>query len=138
MARTVKTEWRGKTDNHMPPPKVRQRILERENHICHICGGKIDKPGWHADHVPPLKDGGENRESMIKPAHAKCHRLLTAKQAIERAPIERKKLKHSGAIQPKRNWKGRGFPSTGKTRTPKQSLAPRALFKETTGDTING
>lgn len=100
MPRSVK-EWFGKTDNSMPTDKVRQRILERENSTCHICGGKIDKPGWHADHVPPLKDGGQNRESMIKPAHAKCHQLLTARQAIERAPIERMKKKHSGAFRPK-------------------------------------
>lgn len=31
MPRDVKNEWRGKTDNHMPPASVRQRILEREN-----------------------------------------------------------------------------------------------------------
>ena len=101
MARTVSKEWVGKTDNHMPPATVRQRILERANFTCHICGGEIDRPGWHADHVPPLKDGGENRESKIKPAHDKCHRRLTAQQAVERAPIERQKLKHSGAARPK-------------------------------------
>jgi 5-methylcytosine-specific restriction protein A len=111
--RTVK-EWRGKTDNHMPSASVRQRILERENGVCHICKGKIDRPGWHADHVPPLKDGGENRESKIKPAHDRCHRKLTAQQAIERAPIERKKQKHTGAIRPKQTIKSAGFPKAPK------------------------
>lgn len=129
MARTVKTEWRGKTDNHMPPATVRQRILEREKRTCHICKGRID-PGmsWHADHVPPLKDGGENRESMIKPAHDKCHRRLTAQQAIERAPIERKKLKHTGAARPKQTLKTRNTLATGKARASKPTLPPRNPF----------
>lgn len=120
-------EWVGRRPESMPPPKVRQRILERENSTCHICKGRIDKPGWHADHVPPLKDGGENRESRIKPAHAKCHRLLTAKQAVERAPIERKKLKHTGAARPKQSIKSRGFDK--KARSPKRSLPPRSIYR---------
>jgi len=127
MSRTV-AEWIGKTDNHMPPARVRQRILDREQSTCHICGGKIDKPGWHADHVPPLKDGGENRESKIKPAHEKCHRILTAKQAVERAPIERQKMKHTGAARPKQTIQSRGFET--KQRASKPSLPPRPLFRE--------
>lgn len=124
MPRSTK-EWVGKTDNHMPPATVRQRILDRENRTCHVCGGAIDKPGWHADHVPPLKDGGENRESMIKPAHDICHRRLTAQQAIERAPIERKKMKHSGAARPKQSIKSKSFPKTEKPkRIAKDALPP--------------
>jgi 5-methylcytosine-specific restriction protein A len=131
MARTVK-EWRGKTDNHMPPATVRQRILERENRTCHICQGKIDKPGWHADHVPPLKDGGENVESKIKPAHEICHRRLTAQQAIDRAPVERQKMKHSGAARPAGKRKGPSFPSSPKPpRVEKAKLPPRQLYGAT-------
>lgn len=124
MPRSV-PEWIGKTDNHMPPAKARQRILERANFKCHICGGDIDKPGWHADHVPPLKDGGENRESKIKPAHEKCHRRLTAEQAIERAPIERMKMKHSGAIRPKRSIASR--PKQPRP-APRKSLPPKQIY----------
>lgn len=132
MARTVK-EWIGKTDNHMPPATVRQRILERADFKCHICDGEIDKPGWHADHVPPLKDGGENRESKIKPAHDKCHRRLTAQQATDRAPIERQKMKHSGAIRPAGKMRGPAFAKPDKPeRQGKPPLAPKILFKEMT------
>lgn len=130
MARPV-PEWIGRRVESMPPAKVRQRILERENGLCHICGGVIDKPGWHADHVPPLKDGGENRESMIKPAHDVCHRRLTAQQAIERAPIERKKLKHTGAARPKPSIRSNNSLSSGKQpKFQKRSLLPRPLYEQ--------
>ncbi|TRD03829.1 HNH endonuclease [Mesorhizobium sp. WSM4303] len=128
MARSV-SEWRGKTDNHMPPATVRQRILERANFKCHVCCGEIDKPGWHADHIPPLKDGGENRESKIQPAHEVCHRKLTAQQAVDRAPTERQKMKHSGAARPA------GKIPTRAKEPPvarKQSLQPRQLFRSST------
>lgn len=130
MAKRPVPEWIGKRSESMPPATVRQRILERENSTCHICGGKIDRPGWHADHVPPLKDGGENRESKIKPAHDVCHRKLTAQQAIGRAPIERKKLAHTGAARPKGNLKSRGFPPVEKQAkaSTKTSLEPRRLY----------
>jgi 5-methylcytosine-specific restriction protein A len=123
-------EWRGKTDNHMPPATVRQRILEREKHTCHICEGKIDRPGWHADHVPPLKDGGENREYKIKPAHDKCHRKLTAQQAIDRAPIERQKLKASGAVKPSSSLARKAPKQPKESRHAPQR--PRSLFREVT------
>lgn len=115
MARKVQ-EWIGKTPDSKPSAAVRQRILERENSTCHICKGEIQTgQRWEADHVPPLKDGGENRESKILPAHFKCHRHLTAQQAIERAPIEKKKQKNSGARQPKRSMQSRGFETPSKS-----------------------
>jgi 5-methylcytosine-specific restriction protein A len=97
MAREVK-EWIGRTNNSMPTPQVRQRIWDRFNGHCGVCGLPL-VPGetWDADHIIALKDNGENRESNIQPAHPKCHRIKTAQEAIERAPVERKKQKHSGA-----------------------------------------
>ncbi len=126
MASRPVSEWIGKRPESMPPATVRQRILERENGICHVCKGAITKPGWHADHVPPLKDGGENRESRIFPAHDVCHRLLTAQQAAERAPIERKKLAHSGAARPKGSIPSR--PKAPKQRVEKAVLPPRSIY----------
>lgn len=117
MPRSV-AEWIGKNDDVMPPARVRQRILEREKATCHICGGPITGKEWEADHVPPLKDGGENRESRMFPAHVACHRGLTAKQNSERAKIERVKQKASGAKRPKRKMQGRQFETTEKERKP--------------------
>lgn len=133
MARSV-DEWIGKNDDAMPPPRVRQRIIERENRICHICKGQISegKP-WHADHVPPLKDGGENRESAIFPAHPICHQGLTAKQASDRAKVERNKQKASGAQRSKQTIPSAPFPGK-RERTPKPKLPPRRIY----GNADNG
>jgi len=125
-----KAEWVGKSPDTPVRPSVRQRILERENSICHICKGEITEgQKWEADHVPPLEDGGENRESMIFPAHEKCHKLLTARQNIERAPITRKKQKHSGARPKKQTIKTRPKAPKKAPKIKKQALPPKQLFR---------
>ena len=132
MPRSV-PEWIGKTDDAMPPPRVRQRIFERENRICHVCKGAIaGGKEWHADHCPPLKDGGENRESMIFPAHPICHQGLTAKQARDRTKIERMKQKNSGARRPKQTIHSRGFDR--KERPEKLPPLPRRSIYRSTHD----
>ena len=132
MARTKNLkEWIGKNDDAMPTSDVRHRIADRHNWTCHICQGAIDKDKrWDADHVKPLKDGGENRETNLKPAHHICHKKRTAEQAIERAPVERKKLKHSGAARPKGTIKSAPMQVAEKPKKPagKPSLPPRRLF----------
>lgn len=132
MAPRPTKEWQGRRPESMPPASVRQRILERANSLCHICQGAITKPGWHADHFVPLRDGGENRETNLKPAHEICHRKRTAEQAIERAPIERKKQKHTGARRSKQSIQSRGF-----EKTPKPTKLPlperkRPIYAERT------
>ena len=68
---------------------------------------------------------------MIKPAHAICHRRETARQAIERAPIERKKMKHTGAARPAGKLKGRGFPPSDKPKHDKlPTPGPRPIYAE--------
>lgn len=132
MARKVK-EWIGKTDDAMPPPTVRQRIYEREQAECYLCGGEIQPgQGFDLDHKKALKDGGENREMNLFPVHRKCHRIKTAQEAMERAPIERKKQKNSGAMRSKQKIKSRGFQR--KERNPKAPLPPKPLFVENPND----
>lgn len=108
MPRSVK-EWIGKTADTSIPPRVRQRVWEKHNGTCHICGGEIGKKPWQCDHVKALINGGENRESNLAPAHDICHRGKTAKDTAEKAVIARMKQKDSGARKPKRKMKTRGF-----------------------------
>lgn len=100
MARSV-PEWIAKHDDQSIPARVKLRVLEFYRRRCPICGCEIrEGDGADFDHVTPLADGGEHREKNLRPVHRRCHRLLTARQAQERA-ISRTKVKASfGLNQP--------------------------------------
>lgn len=96
MARS-RPEWIGKSDDTRPPPRIRQRIYDRDNGTCHICKLPI-KPGetWHADHVIALIEGGENRESNLQAVSDEAHAGKTKAEARVRAKINRQRLKNAG------------------------------------------
>ncbi len=60
MSREV-AEWIGKTDDSMPPERVRLRILRRYNFTCYKTGVPI-APGskWQLDHIIAIINGGKN------------------------------------------------------------------------------
>lgn len=91
-------EWIGKTADSMPPPRVRLRIFERAGGVCHISGRKIE-PGdlWDVEHVVRLADGGENRESNLRPALRDKHLVKTAAENAAGAIVRKKRGKHIGA-----------------------------------------
>jgi 5-methylcytosine-specific restriction endonuclease McrA len=99
------SEWIGSNPDAAVPPHVRLRVFERCGGTCHISGRKIraGEP-WELDHILPLRDGGEHRESNLAPALADKHRVKTAAENSERARINRKKAANLG-VKPK----GRGF-----------------------------
>jgi 5-methylcytosine-specific restriction protein A len=98
MARKL-PEWRGKTDDSRPPPRVRLRIFDREKGVCHECHQPI-LPGekWQCDHRPALVNGGQNRESMMFPVHDGCHRNRTARDVAEARKVQRSRQKHVRAV----------------------------------------
>lgn len=108
--RTV-AEWIGATPDSRPPKSVIDRLFLRQNGRCALSGRKFivgDAP--HADHIIPLKDGGENRESNLQLVHATAHRAKTAAENTGRAKERRIRLKHAG-LWPKstRPLQSRGF-----------------------------
>lgn len=107
MARTVK-EWVGKTDDAMPPPMVRLRILIKYDRICQLSFTKIVGT-FHLHHVIELADGGENRESNLVPVLPEPHRLATAKAASERARVRAKTMANHGIKRQTQKIPGRGF-----------------------------
>lgn len=138
-------EWFGATDATRAPARVRQRVFDREGGKCHICNQPIQAPGqkWDLDHVHALINGGENRETNLKPAHRKCHKDKTAADVAEKAKVAAIRKKHLGIVDAPK-LRGAPFPKTRKAArrelvaATKLPLPPRRspLFqpKEATND----
>lgn len=128
MARTV-SEWIGKTDDHRAPGSVRDRIIGRDNH-CHLCGLPVEGKKWDLDHVKALINGGENRESNLRPVHRKCHAEKTAQDVAEKAKVAAIRKKHLGITRPKQSIPSAPFQSSRAPREPKPTLPRRPLYQE--------
>ena len=130
-------EWIGRTADSKPPTHVRLRIFERDGGICHISGRKIE-PGepWDLEHVIRLADGGENRESNMRPALRDKHREKTARENTEAAPVRARKASHLGArTAPARLLASGDMPTTERAaarraREPKAIPPRRSMFTE--------
>ncbi|MGQ3080643.1 MULTISPECIES: HNH endonuclease [Rhizobium/Agrobacterium group] len=130
MARIV-DEWIGATDDQRAPPRVRERIFTRDS-TCHLCKCEIQTgQKWDLDHVTALINGGENRESNLKPAHRKCHVEKTALDVAEKAKVAAIRKKHLGITRPKQTIKSAPFPKSGK---PKKAVVyrPVTFYREDT------
>ena len=96
MARSVE-EWIGKTDDSKIPGRVRLRVFDRHNGICHISGRKISAgEAWQCDHIVALANGGEHRESNLAPALTEPHKDKTKSDVAEKSRVVRKRKKHLG------------------------------------------
>jgi 5-methylcytosine-specific restriction endonuclease McrA len=109
--RTV-AEWIGRTPDARPPKSVIDRLFLRQKGRCALTGLKV-RAGekTHADHIVPLKDGGENRETNLQLVIAAAHAEKTSDENSARAKERRIRLKHAG-LWPKssRPIPSRGFP----------------------------
>ena len=116
MSRAV-PEWIGKTDDAKVPPRVRLRIFERHNGICHISGRKI-MPGekWELEHLKALIHGGEHREANLAPALVKPHKEKTAAEMAVKAKTDAVRKKHIGITKPAGNIKSPGFTKPAKAK----------------------
>ncbi|WP_043161647.1 restriction endonuclease [Bradyrhizobium sp. Ai1a-2] len=126
MARSLKGEWIGKTDDSRPPAHVRLRIFDRYHGICHWSKREI-RPGdeWDVDHIIALINKGENRESNMAPIlRGKPHKEKTARDVAEKSRVYRKRAAHLGLKKPKRKLQGRGF-----EKRPRQNHASTPVNK---------
>lgn len=129
MTRSV-PEWVGKTDDHRAPGSVRDRILKRES-CCYLCTQPIDgTKKWDLDHVKALINGGENRESNLRPVHRKCHADKTAEDVAEKAKVAAIRKKHLGIKAKTQPIRSAPFAKSEKAanRVPKQQLPKRSIF----------
>lgn len=94
MARSTE-EWIGKDDDAVPPPRVRLRVFDSSHGRCYLCERKIAAGEyWQCDHVTALCNGGENRESNLKPACRNCCYRKTDEDVAEKAEVYRIRKKH--------------------------------------------
>ena len=65
----------------------------------HSCAGcrKLLQPGWHADHIIALADGGPDEPQNMQPLCAPCHTVKTARENSSRAVA--KKSERAAAAQ---------------------------------------
>ncbi len=99
--RTV-SEWIGKTDNSVPPPSVKRRIIESQDNRCALTAVEF-RPGdkIEFDHKVDLWLHGENRESNLRAVTKAAHRKKTDAQATIRAKVMRQSGKHLGLMPEK-------------------------------------
>lgn len=97
MARTLREEWVGKTDDTAIPSRVKVRVFTKYNGSCAWClnriGGKL-LPRY--DHTLSLINGGENRESNLQLLCNWCHDDKTVVDVRLKSVIYHKKAKHIG------------------------------------------
>lgn len=123
MARPVK-EWIGDTDEQRAPPRVRLRVFDREGGKCHICRQPIIGKKWALDHVTALINGGENRESNLKPVHIACHAVKTAADVAEKAKVAATRKAHLRIVDAPA-MQGQPFPKTRKAARRQQVAATK-------------
>jgi 5-methylcytosine-specific restriction protein A len=110
---------------------VRARIFDRDNR-CHLCNQPIQiGQKWDLDHVKALINGGENRETNLRPSHRKCHVEKTARDVAEKAKTAAVRQKHIGAAaEPVKKLRGQAFPKAARPEKTSTKIMPgyRALF----------
>lgn len=101
-------EWVGKHDDQMPGTLVRDRISRRQGDKCKC--GKPFGPTIRAncDHVIPIADGGENRESNLQMLCNHCHVEKTSAEAAARRKSRSVRAKHLGLDKITGKAPGRG------------------------------
>lgn len=106
--RTVK-EWIGKTDDSMPPPRVRERISGRQGDRCALCTRPFsERLTVQIDHKVPLILGGENRERNMQAVCAECHKDKTAAEVKIKSKVAKARQSKLGIKTKKHNWNPRG------------------------------
>lgn len=125
--RTVK-EWIGKTDDSDPPPTVKRRVLERFAYICQCgCTVKIETGvAWDADHIKPISENGENRETNLQPLIKAHHQKKTAEEATVRSKVYAVRNAHYG-VKKKGKW------PHGKDSKTKRTIDGRVVLRNRKG-----
>lgn len=114
MTRSV-PEWIGANDDTPIPPRVKERIVLRQDYICGCgCGMELGRCGEaiEFDHTQALANGGENRESNLRALRRPCHQIKTRADVDEKSRVSRKRKANLGFKPKKRKIPYRKFDNT--------------------------
>lgn len=103
-------EWIGSSPDSSVPPRVRLRVFDRYEGRCQCgCERKI-RPGeaWDCEDTVAIINGGERRETNLKPWLAEHHKTKTKIDVAEKSKVYRKRSAHVGI----KLRKGRAFPGS--------------------------
>jgi 5-methylcytosine-specific restriction enzyme A len=122
-------EWIGKTADSAVPARVRVRIFDRYEGRCQCgCNRKIMAgEAWDCEDTIAIINGGQRRESNLKPWLHEHHKGKTAKDVAEKSRVYRKRAKHIG-VELRRGPK---IQSAGFAKRPPQRTASRPVVWRT-------
>jgi 5-methylcytosine-specific restriction endonuclease McrA len=125
MPRTTK-EWIGRNDDAMPPRSVFDRLYDKQDGKDAITGQPF-KPGDKIvrDHIVPLADGGENRESNLQLITEETHKYKTKAEATQRAKTRRLHEQHRGYVRTASQWSTRPLGTGNKQHRATRELSPK-------------
>ncbi|HEX5242809.1 MAG TPA: hypothetical protein VFW23_06050 [Tepidisphaeraceae bacterium] len=97
MPRSV-TEWIGSGPDAAVPPRVRLRIFDRYGGRCQCgCNRKIMVgEAWDAEDEIAVINGGERRESNLRPFLREHHKAKTASDVAIKSKTYRVRSRHFG------------------------------------------
>ena len=121
-------EWIGRTPDTPVPPRVRVRVFDRyEGRCCCGCNRKIMAgEKWDCEDTIAIINGGERRESNLKPWLSEHHPKKTAQDVAEKSRVYRKRMKHLGIKTNVAKIQSRGF-----QKRPAQRTASRPIQRQT-------
>ncbi len=83
----------------------RLRLFRLHECVCHICSQPISTPHerWEIEHVQPraMIGAAADTDDNMRPAHVRCHKGKTAKDAGHLAEAKSREAKHFGAYRPR-------------------------------------
>lgn len=124
-----------RTPDAKVPAHVRLRILRRFEGKCYLTKIIIaDGQQFDLEHLKPLEEGGEHRESNLAPVLRLAHEIKTAAERKRQAKADRVAKKAHGLTAPKQKIQSAGFAKSEKSRAIDRSSLPplprRSLYRD--------
>lgn len=106
-------EWVGRNSDSAIPPRVRLRVFDAFRGVCQCgCARRIGAgEGWDCDHIIALVNGGEHRESNLRPLIRAHHREKTKEDVAEKSRVASRRMAFVGIKTARKKIQSRGFDS---------------------------